>query len=273
MTDQIKNALAPGDTSDTISVEEAARLMHLNSNQAVAYHVKHNHLPAIPVTHPDGTSAGYRLRTSDVEAFIRTSAKEDLRTLMNVKDAARRLGVSVPEVGRLVEAGRLATAKQQPALGARGRFGMRFRPEHLDAFLATETDPANVMTSQEVCMALRLRGEDQVLHLARTRGWQHLSLRNEDGTERLYVQRAAVEAFLAEGDNPLRDRYSMEQAAEVIGYAGTAQVLRLMQAHVLHGVRDHRRWWLDPEPVYAQRDLKATIEASRARDVRSGVVR
>ena len=85
--------------------------------------------------------------------------------MFNVKEAARRLGLKAPQVVRLVNAGRLESAKQKPALGNRGRYGLRFRQANLDRFLALETNPANAMTVTEVRQTLHLLGDDQVMHL------------------------------------------------------------------------------------------------------------
>lgn len=249
----VHNAQAPARGDDPlITAAEAARMMHLKSSEAATYHVKRKHLPSVPHPHKDGT-LGFRLRTSDVQAFIDASTAADVRSLINVEEAARRLGVSAPQVVRLVQAGRLESAQQKPALGARGRYGLRFRPEHLDQFLAAETSPAFAMLAPEVRETLHLLGDDQVLHLARTRGWRHLTLRGQDGAERLYVQRDDVDAFRATNDNPLRERYSLDQAAHVIGCASPT-VFRLARRGVLPSVRDHGRWWLDADDVHARRD-------------------
>ncbi|MCA8448883.1 helix-turn-helix domain-containing protein [Burkholderia vietnamiensis] len=235
-----------------ITAAEAARMMHLKSSEAVAYHVKRGHLPSVPHQHTDG-SLGFRLRRSDVQAFIDESVAADLGSLFNVEEAARRLGMTAPQAVRLVNAGRLQPAKQKPTLGARGRYGLRFRQENLDQFLAAATDPASAMTVTEVRQTLNLLGDDQVLHLARTRGWHHLTLREKDGTERLYVQRADVEAFHKAGDNPLSNRYSVDQAAVVIGHTSPI-VFRRARQGLLGSVRDHGRWWLDADDVHARRD-------------------
>lgn len=246
-----KKVTAPGDPEqDVITAAAAARMMKLKSSEAVAYHVRRKHLASVPYRHPDGT-VGFRLRRSDVQAFIDASAASSQIPVFNLEEAARRLGVSAPEVQRLVEAGRLESAKPTPILGARGRHGLRFRQEHLDAFLATETDPANTMTVSDVCKALDLLGEEQVLHLAKTRGWRYL-LRETNGEERLYVRRSDVEAYRASGDRALANVYTLDQAAQVIGYASSS-VFRLARANkgLLRSVRDHDRIWIDADDARA----------------------
>lgn len=265
-----KNTIKTKRDDEIITAAEAARLMHLKSSEAATYHVKRGHLPSVPHPHTDG-SLGFRLRKSDVQAFIAESAAADLESLFNVKEAARRLGLKAPQVVRLVNAGRLETAKQKPALGNRGRYGLRFRQANLDRFLALETDPANAMTVTEVRQTLHLLGDDQVMHLARTRGWQHVVLCGQDGVERLYVQRADVEAFRLAGDNPLQHRYSLDQAAAVIGHTAPC-VFRRARQGLLGSVRDHGRWWLDADDVRARRNEVAGRPPRKPRTVRKAGV-
>ncbi|HDR9033388.1 TPA: hypothetical protein QDB07_000837 [Burkholderia vietnamiensis] len=114
-----------------------------------------------------------------------------------------------------------------------------------------QTNNDDLMTLDEARSLLGVRGEDQVLHLARTRGWTlHRSKHvTETGRRRISLLRSEVQAFLDAGDNPLRDRMSMTEAARALGHSGTAEVSRLVSFGKIPAVRDHGRVWLLDEDV------------------------
>lgn len=268
MNDTTIEKTSGGKDDTLLTASAAARLMNLKSSEAVAYHVKRGHLPSVPRRYKNGAT-GFWLRKSDVQAFIDASVAADVAALLNTDEAARKLGVSTQQVVRMVQAGRLSYETQTPALGALGRPGLCFRLHHLAQFYERETDPATSMTAPEVRVALHLLGDDQVLHLARTRAWTHLVLKNDDGSEHLYVRRSDVEAFREAGDNPLRDRYSLHQAAEVMGHSGPSQAFRLARAGALRGVRDNGRLWLDASDVHARRDRSGQRKGKGKRNLRT----
>ncbi|WP_109479900.1 hypothetical protein [Paraburkholderia sp. C35] len=256
------NIVATSDQQDEIiTAAEAARRMKLTSGAAVAHHVRRGHLPSVP--NPRRRPKGFLLRASDVETFIEASAAADPSALMRCGDVAKRLGISRALVLRLVAAGRLRTAPRLPGRGRCGRPGPRFQDEQVAQFIASETTSPNTMTAEEVRRALDLEGDDQVLHLARTRGWQHLVLHDENGHAQVYVQKDDVEAFRKAGSNPLRHRYSLDQTAAIVGYSGSAEIYRMVRDHVLDGVRDGGRWWVAAADVHAHRDTVALRRARR----------
>lgn len=95
---------------------------------------------------------------------------------------------------------------------------------------------------------LSLRGDDQVRHLARTRGWTLLRAPRKQG-RRVSLRRSDVQRFIDAGDNPLRDRLSMSQAARRIGHHSTAQISRLVQRGKLPALHDHGRIWFREEDL------------------------
>ncbi|MGX5872999.1 helix-turn-helix domain-containing protein, partial [Burkholderia gladioli] len=251
-------------TNDAITLREAAHLMNLTSEQAVAYHVTRGHLS--PAAGSGKNGARMMVRASDVRAFVEACEAANPSDLMRVEEVARRLGLSQAEVLRQVKAGRLrCEPTARPVLGIRGRLGMRFRQESVARFLETVTSPATTMTAEQVREALNLLGDDQVMHLARSRGWSFIAFENPDGTTRLYVQKSDVTAFASAGKNPLRNRYSLDQAAAVVGYRGSAQIFRMARKGELDAIRDEGRVWIADHAVHALRDRVAARSGKRAR--------